>query len=159
MDEQPAPESPGLYAPGAAVLEPSPEQPSRPWWWQQPHRVLTSAMDLWFEPRSPVPYAGPTRHWKVGLALALALLFGPLLWVTTATLALQRGGPTSPVAGIDLRNGFGDTLVGVLLQAVLLFSPLLVSLSWSYGCLAIGCLISAYGPARCQCWLRTPVSR
>ncbi|GAA1701999.1 hypothetical protein GCM10009765_59400 [Fodinicola feengrottensis] len=79
-------------------------------------------MDLWFEPRSPVPYAGPTRHWKVGLALALALLFGPLLWVTTATLALQRGGPTSPVAGIDLRNGFGDTLVGVLLQAVLLFA-------------------------------------
>jgi membrane protease YdiL (CAAX protease family) len=113
MKEQPGPD--------LAIPDPGPYPPREPWWRRQPHRFLTSMMDLYFQPRAPVSYAAPTRRWKVAVALVVALLFGPLLWATTATLALQRGGPTSPVAGIDLRTNFGNTLTTVLLQAALLF--------------------------------------
>lgn len=100
----------------------------QPWWEGQPHRFVTAVMDLLFVPRDPAPYAGATRPWKVVVALLTALLFGPLLWATTATLALNRGGPTNPVAGIDLREHFLGAVLGGLLQAAVLFFA--VGVAW-----------------------------
>ncbi|WP_163511803.1 CPBP family intramembrane glutamic endopeptidase [Fodinicola acaciae] len=100
----------------------------REWWRGQPHRLVTSVLDLLFVPAEPVPYARATRPWKIVVALVTALLFGPLLWATTATLALNRGGPTSPVAGIDLRHHFVAAVLGGLLQAALLFFA--VGVAW-----------------------------